>query len=145
MTKCQTGGPDGDLGGNEILVSHEKTLCIVDGSGVLYDPLGLNREELLKCVHSHKMIDHFDVNKLSANGYRVLITDKNIKLPQSGELVENGEKFRNLYHTHSDFKADFFVPCGGRPKAIDINNVKLLIDEKTDKCVFQFIIEGIEK
>jgi len=41
-----TGGPDGDLGSNEILMSKEKILAVVDGSGVLYDPLGINREHL---------------------------------------------------------------------------------------------------
>jgi len=39
----QTGGPDGDLGSNEILVSADKTIGIVDGGGVLYDPDGLSR------------------------------------------------------------------------------------------------------
>merc|ERR1719181_1284178 len=38
ITKFQTGGPDGDLGSNEILISKDKTIGIVDGSGVLYDP-----------------------------------------------------------------------------------------------------------
>jgi glutamate dehydrogenase len=35
-----TGGPDGDLGSNEIKMSKEKIIGIVDGSGVLYDPEG---------------------------------------------------------------------------------------------------------
>ncbi len=30
-SKIQTGGPDGDLGSNEILISHDKTIGIVDG------------------------------------------------------------------------------------------------------------------
>lgn len=34
-TKMQTGGPDGDLGSNEIKISKDKTIGIVDGSGVL--------------------------------------------------------------------------------------------------------------
>jgi len=48
ITKIQTGGPDGDLGSNEILVSKDKTIIIIDGSGILYDPLGLNRKELIR-------------------------------------------------------------------------------------------------
>ena len=32
------GGPDGDLGSNEILMGKEKLIGIVDGSGVLFDP-----------------------------------------------------------------------------------------------------------
>ena len=39
-TKVQTGGPDGDLGSNEIKMANEVTTAIVDGSGVLYDPNG---------------------------------------------------------------------------------------------------------
>ena len=46
MVKIQTGGPDGDLGSNEILISKDKTIAVVDGSGVLYDPAGLDRKEL---------------------------------------------------------------------------------------------------
>jgi glutamate dehydrogenase len=33
VTKLQTGGPDGDLGSNEIKISKDKTIAIVDGSG----------------------------------------------------------------------------------------------------------------
>eukprot|EP00992_Anisonema_acinus_P012576 TRINITY_DN8201_c1_g2_i1.p1 TRINITY_DN8201_c1_g2~~TRINITY_DN8201_c1_g2_i1.p1 ORF type:complete len:225 (-),score=22.78 TRINITY_DN8201_c1_g2_i1:94-768(-) len=47
-TKFMTGGPDGDLGCNEIRISKDKIIGIVDGSGVLYDPAGLDREELLQ-------------------------------------------------------------------------------------------------
>lgn len=45
-TKFMTGGPDGDLGSNEIKMSKEKIIGVVDGSGVLYDPEGINREHL---------------------------------------------------------------------------------------------------
>ncbi|KAE9388972.1 Aminoacid dehydrogenase-like protein [Gymnopus androsaceus JB14] len=39
ITKVQTGGPDGDLGSNEILLSSDKTIAIINGSGVLATPL----------------------------------------------------------------------------------------------------------
>jgi glutamate dehydrogenase len=48
MTKFVTGGPDGDLGSNEVILGEEKIVGIVDGSGVLYDPEGINRESLLE-------------------------------------------------------------------------------------------------
>ena len=38
MTKVIIGGPDGDLGSNEIILGKEKITGIVDKSGVLYDP-----------------------------------------------------------------------------------------------------------
>lgn len=44
MRKFQTGGPDGDLGSNEILQSNEIVVGMVDGSASIYDPHGINRE-----------------------------------------------------------------------------------------------------
>jgi glutamate dehydrogenase len=42
VSKFQTGGPDGDLGSNEVLISKDKTIGVVDGGGVLYDPQGID-------------------------------------------------------------------------------------------------------
>jgi glutamate dehydrogenase len=42
-----TGGPDGDLGSNEILMGNEKLLGLIDGSGVLFDPNGIDREGIV--------------------------------------------------------------------------------------------------
>jgi len=64
MTKFITGGPDGDLGSNEILMGQEKIVGILDGSGVLYDPEGLNRDALLELVQNRQMVEHFS-GKLS--------------------------------------------------------------------------------
>jgi glutamate dehydrogenase len=138
VRKLQTGGPDGDLGSNEILLGHENYTAIVDGAGVLFDPNGLNREELLRLAKSRLMISHFDVSKLSPEGYRVLVDDNNVKLP-SGETVYNGMTFRNTYHLRSN-QFDLFVPCGGRPESIDLGSVsKLIIDGKS---TIPYIVEG---
>lgn len=138
ITKVQTGGPDGDLGSNEILLSKDKTIAVIDGSGVVYDPLGLNREELVRLAKARKMVSHFDVGKLSADGYRVLVEDRNVELP-SGEVVADGVAFRNKAHLL--FKADLFVPCGGRPESINISNVHEILTEDM-KCNYRFIVEG---
>lgn len=124
-TKVQTGGPDGDLGSNEILLSKDKTVAIVDGSGVIYDPVGLNRAELTRLATARVMINQFDLKKLSKDGYRVLCEDKEIRLP-SGEMVADGTQFRNGYHLR--VKAEVLIPCGGRPQAINISNVNQLFD-----------------
>ncbi|KAJ5506065.1 Glutamate/phenylalanine/leucine/valine dehydrogenase C-terminal [Penicillium expansum] len=137
--KLQTGGPDGDLGSNEILLSNEKYGAIVDGAGVIYDPNGLNHEELLRLAKKRAMISEFDMTKLSPEGYRVLVDEKNIKLP-SGEVVHNGMIFRNTYHLRSQEKFDVFVPCGGRPESIDLASVGKLI--KDNKSTIPFIVEG---
>lgn len=138
ITKVQTGGPDGDLGSNEILLSKDKTVAIIDGSGVLHDPVGIDRTELIRLAKARKMISDFDASKLSPQGYRVLVEDHDVKLP-SGEVVPEGVTFRNS--AHLIFKADMFVPCGGRPESINISNVNKLFDAD-GKCHFKYIVEG---
>ncbi|MCA9520060.1 MAG: NAD-glutamate dehydrogenase, partial [Myxococcales bacterium] len=73
VTKVQTGGPDGDLGGNEIRISKDRTIAIVDGSGVLYDPAGIDREELLRLAKARQMVEHFARDRLGAEGFFVHI------------------------------------------------------------------------
>jgi len=58
ITKVMTGGPDGDLGSNEILMGKEKILAIVDGSGVIYDPEGLNKVELERLAKARSMVNN---------------------------------------------------------------------------------------
>ncbi|KTW30955.1 glutamate dehydrogenase (NAD(+)) [Pneumocystis jirovecii RU7] len=137
ITKIQTGGPDGDLGSNEILLSREKYVCIIDGSGVIYDPEGINRPELMRLARERKMISFFDRSKLSSSGYIVLLDDENLTLP-SGEVVPNGTQFRDTAHLR--YQADLLVPCGGRPEAINLNNVSHLIHD--GKCRIPYIVEG---
>ncbi|CAE6431608.1 unnamed protein product [Rhizoctonia solani] len=138
VTKVQTGGPDGDLGSNEILLSSDKTVAVIDGSGVLADPAGLDRTELVRLAKARKMISNFDKSKLSKDGYVVLCEQHDVKLP-SGEVIADGTDFRN--NAHLRFKADIFVPCGGRPEAINISNVSRLIDHD-GKPHFKYIVEG---
>lgn len=138
--KFQTGGPDGDLGSNEIKISHDKTIAIVDGSGVIYDPHGLDRNELMALATKRRMIANFDIGKLSPGGFRVLVDETDVKLPD-GSIVEDGLRFRNEFHLNPLSSADLFVPCGGRPEAVDINNVTMLLDEE-GKPRFKYIVEG---
>ncbi len=140
ITKVQTGGPDGDLGSNEILASRDKTLGVIDGSGVLFDPRGLDRSELIRLARKRVMSEHFDRSKLSPDGFFVHINQRNVTLP-NGQTIENGLDFRNTFHLHPMFKADLFVPCGGRPRSINIQNLEKLLDEK-GKPRFKFIVEG---
>jgi len=134
------GGPDGDLGSNEILVSRDKTLAVVDGSGVLYDPRGLDREELLRLARKRATVEQFDRKKLSQQGFFVSVNDRDAPLPD-GEIVKNGEDFRNAFHLGRYARADLFAPCGGRPGAINISNWKALLDDQ-GQPKFRFIIEG---
>lgn len=143
VRKLQTGGPDGDLGSNEILLSNEMYVAIVDGSGVICDPNGLDRQELVRLAKARKMIVEFDESKLSSQGYRVLVDDKDKKLP-NGKVIANGTTFRNIYHllAADECHPDVFVPCGGRPEAIELSNVHHLIDATTGKTKIPYIVEG---
>ncbi|CAG8984030.1 hypothetical protein HYALB_00002971 [Hymenoscyphus albidus] len=139
IRKMQTGGPDGDLGSNEILLSNEKYTSIVDGSGVLVDPKGIDHEELIRLAKKRVMISDFDISKLSSDGYRVLVDEMNVTLP-SGEVVTNGTNFRNTFHLRETGFTDSFVPCGGRPESIDLASVGKLI--KNGKSIVPYIVEG---
>ncbi len=140
VTKVMTGGPDGDLGSNEILISKDRILSIVDGSGVLCDPAGLDRRELGRLAKERRMGEHFRRDRLSKEGFFVGIKDHNITLPD-GERVESGLDFRNAFHLHPRFSADLFVPCGGRPSSITINNWQKCLDAK-GRPRFRVIVEG---
>ncbi len=140
VTKVQTGGPDGDLGSNEILISKDRTIAVVDGSGVLYDPEGIDRKELISLARKRVMVEQFDRGKLSKKGFFVSINDRDVKLPD-GQVVRNGEDFRNRFHLLDYAKADIFVPCGGRPGAISITNWRELLD-KQGRPKFRAIVEG---
>jgi len=139
VRKMQTGGPDGDLGSNEILLSNEKYTSIVDGSGVLVDPNGISHEELIRLAKKRVMISEFDISKLSKAGYRVLIDETNVNLP-NGEVINNGMTFRNTFHLRETGLTDSFVPCGGRPESIDLSSVSKLI--KNGKSTIPYIVEG---
>jgi len=142
-TKIQTGGPDGDLGSNEIKISKDKTIAVVDGSGVLFDPEGINRPELLRLATSRIMVDSFDATKLGPSGFRVLVSDRDVVLPD-GTVIQNGMNFRNNFHVSKYAKATLFVPCGGRPESININNVGDLLgnEENNNTPNFKYIVEG---
>lgn len=68
---------------DEILLSNDKTVAIIDGSGVLADPLGLNREELRRLAKIRSTVANFDLSKLSKDGYLVLVEEHDVKLPCS--------------------------------------------------------------
>ena len=66
---------------DEILLSCDKTIAIIDGSGVLADPIGINREELIRLAKLRVPVAHFDKSKLSKDGYLVKLEEQDVKLP----------------------------------------------------------------
>lgn len=128
-----TGGPDGDVAGNELLILHReygsnaKVIGIADHSGCAEDPEGLDWPELLRLVEEQLSINNFDVSKLSSNGNLFLVDN------------EDGLKKRNTMHNR--LIADAFVPAGGRPNTINIGNYKqFLLEDGTPSS--KLIVEG---
>lgn len=116
FTVKMTGGPDGDVAGNMIKIMHReygknaKILGIADGSGSGEDSNGLDHQELLRLVKSELPISFFERSKLSPRGRIVSLQE------------HNGVQLRNTLHNR--IIADAFVPCGGRPNAINDKNWK---------------------
>ena len=114
FTIKMTGGPDGDVAGNEIKIlireygENCKIVGVADHSGCAEDPDGLDHNELLRLVHNNLCIAHFDSSKLSGEGV----------VHQADN--DAGIKARN--NMHNRLEADAFVPAGGRPNTIDIHN-----------------------
>lgn len=133
FTIKMTGGPDGDVGGNEIKIlireygENAKIVGIADHSGCAEDPDGLNHDELLRLFEEELCISNFDASRLGSSG--ILHTCD----------TEEGTKARNTMHNR--LEADAFLPCGGRPNTIDANNYKqFLLEDGTPSS--KLIVEG---
>lgn len=133
FTLKMTGGPDGDVAGNELKILYReygenaKVVGIADHSGCAEDPNGLNWEELLRLVNDNLSCEHFDPAALSEEGV-VHTVDS-----------EEGVKARNSMHNR--IRADAFVPAGGRPNTIDIHNYKQFLTEDGTPSA-PLIVEG---
>lgn len=66
---------------DEILLSSDKTVAIIDGSGVLADPVGIDRAELVRLAKLRVPVGNFNIAKLSKDGYLVKVEDQDVKLP----------------------------------------------------------------
>jgi glutamate dehydrogenase len=63
------------------LLSKDKTITIIDGSGVIHDPAGLDRSELVRLAHARLMVSNFDSSKFSKEGYFVSVDSNDVVLP----------------------------------------------------------------
>lgn len=135
FTVKMTGGPDGDVAGNELKILYRefgenaRVVAIADGYGAAYDPEGLSWKELLRLVGSEKSIAEYDTQKLSSSKAAFAIrADSN----------ENILKRNNL---HFEVHADIFIPAGGRPYAVTENNAHKFVDSN-GKATCRAIVEG---
>lgn len=150
LNLMMTGGPDGDLGANEIQCYKGKICLVIDGGSILFDPDGLDKEALMKIGfmrHTAPRVNTlgYPVEKLGKNGFQVPLKGKNITLPD-GTLVEDGAIFhRNFitdpanrkYIAQADIQA--FIPCGGFKDTVNHANVRAFTGLFKE---LRFIVEG---
>ncbi|SHO50171.1 NAD-glutamate dehydrogenase domain-containing protein [Desulfopila aestuarii] len=145
-----TGGPDGDLGANEIQCYQGKICLILDGGSVLFDPEGLDKKELMKIAFMRNGDPRanslaYPEQKLGARGFRVPLRGKNVSLPD-GTVIEDGALFHKTFLANVENRKFIreanitaFIPCGGFKDTINHGNVKQFLELFKE---LKFIVEG---
>ncbi len=161
FTVKMSGGPDGDVAGNQILNLYRyypktaKLLALTDVSGTIYDPEGIDLESCVDLFRKGLPIRSYPPEKLHIGGF---LLDREARREPSpyvqqtlcwrnheGEAVadwisgnEMNAIFRNNVHQTI---TDIFIPCGGRPRTLRSTNFE---DYLTDsgQPTSKAIIEG---
>ena len=145
-----TGGPDGDLGANQIQCYKGKICLVVDGGSILFDPAGLDKKELMKLAfmrNSSPRVNSlsFPVEKLSDKGFMVPIGASNVTLPD-GTIVEDGALFHRNFLSNpalrkciSEANIQAFIPCGGFKDTVNQGNIRRFTELFKE---LRFIVEG---
>lgn len=145
-----TGGPDGDLGANEIQCYKGKICLIIDGGSILFDPQGLDKKELRKISFSRNSVPRVNTigypqEKLSPQGFSVPLDATNVTLPD-GTIVSDGALFHRTfligenvrtYIEQANIRA--FIPCGGFKDTINQGNIRPFLNNFQE---LEYIVEG---
>ncbi|HUD02319.1 MAG TPA: NAD-glutamate dehydrogenase domain-containing protein, partial [Rhabdochlamydiaceae bacterium] len=161
FTVKMTGGPDGDVAGNEmynLYMFYPKTaklLATTDVSGTIFDPQGLDLAIVAQLFKEGKPIRFYPPEKLSEGGFLLdtktrreqsaYVQQTLLQRKQGGKVVQewiSGNDMNHLLRTHvHQVKADIFIPGGGRPRTLNENNYRDFLDE-AGKPTSKAIIEG---
>jgi glutamate dehydrogenase len=134
-----TGGPNGDVAGNAMRILLErcpqvKIKLILDGTGAIFDPNGVKREELERILLKRDL-DEFDPAALHPGGF--ILYQRQQKTEGLRQLfkrvVSTGSGTEEQWVTMDEFHREFgnllfsvptdlFIPAGGRPETIDKDN-----------------------
>lgn len=155
-----SGGPDGDVAGNQILNLYKyypktaKLLALTDVSGTIFDPAGLDLKEMAELFHKALPIRNYPPEKLSEGGFLLDLKTKREESAyatqtlcwrkKDGKLIQDwlsGNEMNHLYRSNvHQVVTDVFIPCGGRPRTLnDENYISYLIGEKPSS---KAIVEG---
>ncbi len=143
FTIKMTGGPDGDVAGNQILNLYKyypntaKLIALTDGSGTIFDKNGLDLATLKELFHQSKGIGYYPPEKLSTGGF--LVNKKINRYPSAyiqetlccrkvGDQVTeewlSGSETNHLLRLNvHQTETDIFIPAGGRPRTLNETNV----------------------
>jgi glutamate dehydrogenase len=153
-----TGGPNGDVAGNSMLLVLERCpkaeiRCIVDGTAGLYDPQGVDRKELAQLVLKQDL-DHFNPEALHPKAFILFrherrqegVRELYRKVSRSAGGLQEEWITADEFHKEMDdlifrMPVDLFLPCGGRPETIDGANWHQLF-EGNGKSGVKVITEG---
>lgn len=161
FTIKMSGGPDGDVAGNQICNLYRfypktaKLLALTDATGTIFDPLGLDLQILVDLFKQTKGIKYYPPEKLADGGFLV---DRHAIRKQTAfvqqtlcwrkvgkKLVEDwlsGSDSNNLLRNNvHQVKTDIFIPSGGRPRTLNESNIKDFLDE-TGTPTARAIVEG---
>ena len=161
FTIKMTGGPDGDVAGNQMLnllryYPHTaKLLTTIDISGVILDPKGLDLPTIQDLFMKEQAICHYPPSKLSDGGFLLdlqtkkendshemqTLCYKKEKNMLKEEWLSSHEVNHLLRHAIYKTKADVFIPGGGRPRTLNEANVHEFLNDQGIPTA-KAIIEG---
>ena len=134
-----TGGPNGDVAGNAIRIMLERypkmqVRLILDGTAALFDRAGAAHRELSRILLKEDL-DAFNPQALHPGGFMLFRSGsrteglrtlyRKVSMGETGlsehwiSIDEFSRAFGNLIF---ETEADLFIPGGGRPETIDMNN-----------------------
>lgn len=161
FTVKMSGGPDGDVAGNEICNLQKyypktaKLIALTDVSGTIYDPEGLDLPTIVALFQNAQSIRFYPPHQLHDKGFLV---DKNTKRSQAplvqqtlcwkkvdGKVVEewlssSDTNYLLRYNVHQT-PADLFITGGGRPRTLNETNTHEFLDPQ-GKPTARAIVEG---
>jgi glutamate dehydrogenase len=156
-----SGGPDGDVAGNELHLlatryPHTAQLvALTDVSGTIRDPEGLDWEEIERLFREGKPIRHYPADKLHEGGFLLDLMRKQeegsysqktlLHKKQGGKVVQewlSGNEMNHLFRSNLHaVPATAFVPGGGRPRTLNESNYTSFLSP-TGEPTARVIVEG---
>lgn len=161
FTVKMSGGPDGDVAGNEICNLYRnypntaKLIALTDISGTIYEPEGLDLATLVTLFQQVKSIRHYPPKMLTPGGFLIdkftkrqeteLVQQTLCWRNENGNLIQTWLSGNEMHHlmrnnVHKTF-ADIFIPAGGRPRTLNESNFAEFLDEM-GRPTARAIVEG---